>query len=166
MNNHSIAQLLRLIGLPQYISLLERHCYGLEGLLYVTEDDLRLMGVGDPDHITTIITYLKKQQPKTQPDTESTSTRRISQKFSLTSTLDLVKPSTTLFRQSIVPLLRRRDYKGSTPCLRLPPEIHEEDHAPSGKHRSIERKQIFMSGEFEGCGQSTSIQQKNINPLK
>lgn len=133
MSNRSIAQWLRLIGLPQYIGLLERHCYGLEGLQYVTEDDLRLMGVEDPDHITTIITHLKKQ--KTQPDTESNSSRRISRKLSLSSSLDLVKPTANLFRQSIVPHLRRRDYRGSTPCLQLPPNINEEDHAPSDKHK-------------------------------
>ncbi|XP_057187397.1 breast cancer anti-estrogen resistance protein 3 homolog isoform X1 [Triplophysa rosa] len=168
MSNHSIAQWLRLIGLPQYISLLERHCYGLEGLLYITEDDLRLMGVEDPDHITTIITYLKKQQPKTQPDTDSNSTRRISRKFSLTSSLDLVKPTATLFRQSIVPRLRRRDYKGSTPCLQLPPEIHEEDHAPSSKHKLSRRKSVsaFISQVFSGLKDMDSLKKELEEELK
>uniref|UniRef100_A0A8C1NE86 Breast cancer anti-estrogen resistance protein 3-like n=1 Tax=Cyprinus carpio TaxID=7962 RepID=A0A8C1NE86_CYPCA len=68
MSTCSIARWLRQIGLPQYTSALEKHYYGLEGLLLVTEDDLRLMGVEDPEHRTTIIMQLQKQQQRIQPE--------------------------------------------------------------------------------------------------
>lgn len=131
----------------------------------MTEDDLRSMGVEDPDHITTIIMHLKKQQQGIQQDggkhkhiilgnhslteemtfvrrndfivssLESNSTEATSKtnrKYSRTSSLDPVKPTTNLFRRSIVPRLHRRDnYKDSTPCLHLPPHIQEDDHSLS-----------------------------------
>uniref|UniRef100_A0A8C1TS36 Breast cancer anti-estrogen resistance protein 3 n=1 Tax=Cyprinus carpio TaxID=7962 RepID=A0A8C1TS36_CYPCA len=68
MNNRSIARWLTQIGLPQYTRVLEKHTYGLEGLLLVTEDDLRQMGVEDLDHRTTIINQLQKQQQRIQSE--------------------------------------------------------------------------------------------------
>uniref|UniRef100_A0A8C2HCM1 SH2 domain containing 3A n=1 Tax=Cyprinus carpio TaxID=7962 RepID=A0A8C2HCM1_CYPCA len=68
MNNRSIARWLTQIGLPQYTRVLEKHTYGLEGLLLVTEDDLRQMGVEDLEHRTTIINQLQKQQQRIQSE--------------------------------------------------------------------------------------------------
>ncbi|XP_065125649.1 breast cancer anti-estrogen resistance protein 3 homolog isoform X3 [Paramisgurnus dabryanus] len=171
MNNRSIAQWLRLIDLPQYTSLLERHCYGLEGLLYVTEDDLRSMGVEDPDHITTIIMHLKKQQQGIQLDGESNSTEatcKTNRKYFRTSSLDPVKPTTNLFRRSIVPRLHRRDnYKDSTPCLHLPPHIQEDDHSLSVKHK-LRRKSVsaFISQVFSGLKDMDSLKKELEEELK
>ncbi|XP_055060031.2 breast cancer anti-estrogen resistance protein 3 homolog isoform X2 [Misgurnus anguillicaudatus] len=172
MNNRSIAQWLRLIDLPQYTSLLERHCYGLEGLLNMTKDDLRSMGVEDPDHITTIIMHLKKQQQGIQQDEESNSTEaacKTNRKYSRTSSLDPVKPTTNLFRRSIVPRLRRRDnYRDSTPCLHLPPHIQEDDDTLSVKHKLSRRKSVsaFISQVFSGLKDMDSLKKELEEELK
>ncbi|KAJ8384665.1 hypothetical protein AAFF_G00199970 [Aldrovandia affinis] len=134
MNNRSIAWWLRQIGLPQYTKTLERQYYGLEGLLYVTEGDLKEAGVEDPEHRETILAQLIRHQQRLQPTASRTTTtvtpqRRVTRKYSLGSSLDLMKPSrrlsgTTvdLFRQSILPRLRRRDRVTlSSSCSQLSP---------------------------------------------
>ncbi|KAG9331590.1 hypothetical protein JZ751_018659 [Albula glossodonta] len=156
MNNRSIAWWLRQIGLPQYTKTLERQYYGLEGLLYVTEGDLREAGVEDAEHRQTILTQLKRQQQKLNPTSGvevevgvATPTRRVTRKYSLGSSMDLLKPSrrlsghtADLFRQSILPKLRRRDKVAlSSSCSQLsplqealspemmrPPQPHASDH--------------------------------------
>ncbi|KAK2909530.1 hypothetical protein Q8A67_005367 [Cirrhinus molitorella] len=172
MNNRSIAHWLRQIGLPQYTSALEKHTYGLEGLLLVTEDDLRLMGVEDPDHRTTIINQLQKQQQRIQPDKENNSTvmtGAMSRKYSLTSSLDLVKPTTDLFRHSIVPRLRRRDnQRVSASCLQIPSHTCDEDHASSTKRKLSRRKSVtaFISQVFSGLKDMDSLKKELEEELK
>ncbi|XP_050963799.1 breast cancer anti-estrogen resistance protein 3 homolog isoform X1 [Labeo rohita] len=172
MNNRSIARWLRQIGLPQYTGVLEKHTYGLEGLLLVTEDDLRLMGVEDPDHRSTIINQLQKQQQIIQPEKENNSTvmtGTMSRKYSLASSLDLVKPTTDLFRQSIVPRLRRRDnQRVSASCLQLPTHTCDEDHAPPTKHKLSRRKSVtaFISQVFSGLKEMDSLKKELEEELK
>uniref|UniRef100_A0A3B4ARG4 SH2 domain containing 3A n=1 Tax=Periophthalmus magnuspinnatus TaxID=409849 RepID=A0A3B4ARG4_9GOBI len=62
MNNRSIAWWLRQIGLPQYTKNLEGEFYGLEGLLNVTEEELRGAGVEDPSHRETILKELERHR--------------------------------------------------------------------------------------------------------
>ncbi|XP_077101546.1 breast cancer anti-estrogen resistance protein 3 homolog isoform X1 [Siphateles boraxobius] len=159
MDNRSIARWLRHIGLPQYTSALEKQYYGLEGLLSVTEDDLRLMGVEDPEHRTTILMQLQTQQP----EKENISTGTISRKNTLASPIDLVR-STDFFRHSIVPRLRRRDNRVSASCLQL----HPEDHAPSGKLKLSRRKSVsaFISQVFSGLKDMDSLKKELEEELK
>ncbi|XP_042621345.1 breast cancer anti-estrogen resistance protein 3 homolog isoform X1 [Cyprinus carpio] len=172
MSTCSIARWLRQIGLPQYTSALEKHYYGLEGLLLVTEDDLRLMGVEDPEHRTTIIMQLQKQQQRIQPEKENNSavmTGTMSHKLSLASSLDLVKPSHDLFRHSIVPRLRRRDnHRVSASCLQLSLHTCDEDHAPSSKHNLSRRKSVtaFISQVFSGLKDMDSLKKELEEELK
>ncbi|XP_051560094.1 breast cancer anti-estrogen resistance protein 3 homolog isoform X1 [Myxocyprinus asiaticus] len=170
MNNRSISHWLRQIGLPQYTRVLEKQCYGLEGLLDVTEEDLRLMGVEDPEHRATIIIQLKKQQQRIQPNKESCSTGttgRVTRKYSLASSLDLVKPKTDLFRQSIVPRLRRRDnHRVSASCLQLPAQTNEEDHASSSKHSRRKSVTAFISQVFSGLKDMDSVKKELEEELK
>ncbi|XP_048051005.1 breast cancer anti-estrogen resistance protein 3 homolog isoform X1 [Megalobrama amblycephala] len=164
MNNRSIARWLSQIGLPQYTSALEKQYYGLEGLLSVTDEDLRLMGVEDPDHRTTIIMQLQSQQQKTQPEKENISTGTMSRKYSRTSTADLFK-TTDLFRHSIVPRLRRRDnQRVSASCLQL----CDEDHAPSSKLKLSRRKSVsaFISQVFSGLKDMDSLKKELEEELK
>ncbi|XP_036391619.1 breast cancer anti-estrogen resistance protein 3 homolog isoform X2 [Megalops cyprinoides] len=135
MNNRSIAWWLRQIGLPQYTKTLERQYYGLEGLLYVTEGDLREAGVDDPEHRETILNQLSRQQQRLNPASAVTpagpaaTPGRVTRKYSLGSSMDLMKPSRRLsgqpldlFRQSILPRLRRRDRVTlSSSCSQLGP---------------------------------------------
>ncbi|KAG5854203.1 hypothetical protein ANANG_G00035230 [Anguilla anguilla] len=131
MNNRSIAWWLRQIGLPQYTKTLEGQYYGLEGLLYVTEGDLKEAGVEDPEHRETIMTQLKRHQQMLNPTTgnSTVTSRRVTRKYSLGSSLDMMKPSrrlsgqtADLFRQSILPRLKRRDRVTlSSSCSQLSP---------------------------------------------
>ncbi|KAF4118013.1 breast cancer anti-estrogen resistance protein 3 homolog isoform X1 [Onychostoma macrolepis] len=168
MNSRSIARWLGQIGLPQYTSALEKHTYGLEGLLLVTEDDLRLMGVEDPDHRTTIINQLQKQQPEKE-NNSAVMTGTMSRKYSLASSFDLVKPTTDLFRHSIVPRLRRRDnHRVSASCLQLPSHTCDEDHAFSTKHKLSKRKSVtaFISQVFSGLKDMDSLKKELEEELK
>ncbi|XP_065125650.1 breast cancer anti-estrogen resistance protein 3 homolog isoform X4 [Paramisgurnus dabryanus] len=130
------------------------------------------MGVEDPDHITTIIMHLKKQQQGIQLDGESNSTEatcKTNRKYFRTSSLDPVKPTTNLFRRSIVPRLHRRDnYKDSTPCLHLPPHIQEDDHSLSVKHKLSRRKSVsaFISQVFSGLKDMDSLKKELEEELK
>ncbi|KAL2086400.1 hypothetical protein ACEWY4_017459 [Coilia grayii] len=127
MSNRSIAWWLRQIGLPQYTKALEGEYYGLEGLMHVTDRDLRDVGVEDSDHRATILTQLHKHQQKPKPTTDvyATVRRRVSRKHSLGSSLDLGRAQSDLFRQSIVPRLRRRgdnhSHRLSSSCSQLRP---------------------------------------------
>ncbi|KAL7845154.1 hypothetical protein AOLI_G00233460 [Acnodon oligacanthus] len=128
MNNRSIAWWLTLIGLPQYTKTLEREYYGLEGLFLVTDGDLKEIGVEDADHRMTILTQLQRHQRRLHPGVVSVMDSRRSRKFSLGSSLDRVKP-TNLFRQTIVPRLRRHDSNRlSSSCSQPDPELDATNH--------------------------------------
>ncbi|KAG7222598.1 hypothetical protein INR49_008300, partial [Caranx melampygus] len=112
MNNRSIAWWLRQIGLPQYTKTLESEYYGLEGLLNVTDGELRDAGVQDAAHRETILSQLSRHRQRLDPHSAvEVLERRVSRKYSLGSSMDLVKPRKDLFRQSFLPRLHRADKK-------------------------------------------------------
>uniref|UniRef100_A0A673ZM12 Breast cancer anti-estrogen resistance protein 3-like n=1 Tax=Salmo trutta TaxID=8032 RepID=A0A673ZM12_SALTR len=74
MNNRSIAWWLKQIGLPQYTKSLEREYYGLEGLLYVCDVDLKEAGVDDPGHRDTILSQLLRHRQTLDPHSGNTHT--------------------------------------------------------------------------------------------
>ncbi|XP_030636176.1 breast cancer anti-estrogen resistance protein 3 [Chanos chanos] len=158
MNNRSIAWWLTQIGLPQYKQTLETEYYGLEGLLYVTDEDLKHLGINDPKHRVTILTQLQKQRQRLQPNTDLTfdpspdlpalpRTRSVARKHSVGSTFDLLKPRHDLFRQSIVPRLRcHDDNRRSASCSLL--HALEEDQEPRPPHRREKHsREIFRAGQ-------------------
>ncbi|XP_051801508.1 breast cancer anti-estrogen resistance protein 3 homolog [Acanthochromis polyacanthus] len=133
MNNRSIAWWLRQIGLPQYIKTLESEYYGLEGLLNVTDVELKDAGIEDATHRETILNQLSKHRLRLDPHSASFLTdrpesgvqvvkRRLSRKYSLGSSMDLEKPK-DLFRQSVLPRLQRADkrHRLSASCGHLRP---------------------------------------------
>ncbi|XP_068593519.1 breast cancer anti-estrogen resistance protein 3 homolog [Cebidichthys violaceus] len=150
MNNRSIAWWLKQIGLPQYIKALEREYYGLEGLLSVTDGELKESGVEDATHRETILHQLSRHRQRLEPHSASYLTdqhqsgvqveRSVSRKYSLGSSMDLVKPKKDLFRQSVLPRLQRADKKHrlSASCTQLRPL--NEDNAISGTERCQESK--------------------------
>lgn len=133
MNNRSIAWWLKQIGLPQYIKTLESEYYGLEGLLSVTDAELKESGIEDATHRETILNQLSRHRQRLDPYSASYLTdkpdngvrveRRVSRKYSLGSSMDLVKPRKDLFRQSVLPRLQRADKKHrlSASCSQLRP---------------------------------------------
>ncbi|XP_061626299.1 breast cancer anti-estrogen resistance protein 3 homolog isoform X2 [Phyllopteryx taeniolatus] len=129
MNNRSIAWWLRQIGLPRYTKTLESEYYGLEGLLNVNDHELKEVGIEDASHRETILTQLRRHRQKLDPHAGVQMERRVSRKYSLGSSMDLVKPSKDLFRQSVLPRLHRADKKQrlSASCSQLRPL--NEDHA-------------------------------------
>ncbi|XP_057698648.1 breast cancer anti-estrogen resistance protein 3 homolog isoform X2 [Corythoichthys intestinalis] len=128
MNNRSIAWWLRQIGLPQYTKILESEYYGLEGLLNVNDNELKEAGIEDASHRETILIQLLRHRQKLDPHSGVQMERRVSRKYSLGSSMDLVKPSKDLFRQSVLPRLHRADKKQrlSASCTQLRPL--DEDH--------------------------------------
>uniref|UniRef100_A0AAZ3PW29 Breast cancer anti-estrogen resistance protein 3-like n=1 Tax=Oncorhynchus tshawytscha TaxID=74940 RepID=A0AAZ3PW29_ONCTS len=72
MNNRSIAWWLKQIGLPQYTKSLEGEYYGLEGLLYVCDVDLKEAGVDDPSHRDTILSQLLRHRQTLDPHSGNT----------------------------------------------------------------------------------------------
>ncbi|XP_017282566.1 breast cancer anti-estrogen resistance protein 3 homolog isoform X2 [Kryptolebias marmoratus] len=147
MNNRSIAWWLRQIGLPQYIKTLEREFYGLEGLLNITDAELKDAGIEDAAHRETILTQLSRHRQTLDPHYASILTdrcerdeqivkRRVSRQYSLGSSTDLEKPK-DLFRQSFLPRLHRADKKHrlSASCSHLLP-LNEDNHlSQESKHR-------------------------------
>ncbi|XP_028255737.1 breast cancer anti-estrogen resistance protein 3 [Parambassis ranga] len=133
MNNRSIAWWLRQIGLPQYIRTLESEYYGLEGLMTVTDLELRDAGIEDATHREIILSQLLRHRQRLDPhsvsclpDSQESGVqvvkRRVSRKYSLGSSTDLEKPK-DLFRQSVLPRLHRTDKKHrlSASCSQLRP---------------------------------------------
>ncbi|XP_077379787.1 breast cancer anti-estrogen resistance protein 3 homolog isoform X2 [Festucalex cinctus] len=147
MNNRSIAWWLRQIGLPQYTKILESEYYGLEGLLNVNEHELKEVGIEDASHRETILTQLVRHRQKMDPHSGVQMERRASRKYSLGSSMDLVKPSKDLFRQSVLPRLHRGDKKQrlSASCSQLRPL--DEDHA---------------SGTLDGCRESKRSKRRSV----
>ncbi|XP_034741333.1 breast cancer anti-estrogen resistance protein 3 homolog isoform X2 [Etheostoma cragini] len=150
MNNRSIAWWLGQIGLPQYTKTLEREYYGLEGLLCVTDGELKDSGIEDATHRETILNQLSRHRRRLDPHSVSYLTerpksgvqmeRRVSRKYSLGSSMDLVKPRKDLFRQSVLPRLQRADKKTrlSASCSQLRPL--NEDNTISEAERSQDSK--------------------------
>ncbi|XP_058497331.1 breast cancer anti-estrogen resistance protein 3 homolog isoform X1 [Solea solea] len=131
MNNRSIAWWLKQIGLPQYTKTLEREYYGLEGLLNVTDGELKDAGIEVATHRETIISQLLRHRQRLDPQSaEHVPERRVSRKYSLGSSMDLVKPRKDLFRQNVLPRLQRADKKHrlSASCSQLRPL--SEDKTP------------------------------------
>ncbi|GLD52100.1 breast cancer anti-estrogen resistance protein 3-like protein [Lates japonicus] len=130
MNNRSIAWWLRQIGLPQYTKTLENEYYGLEGLLNVTDGELKDAGIEDATHRETILNQLSRHRERLDPHSAvQVLGRRVSRKYSLGSSMDLVKPKKDLFRQSVLPRLQRADKKHrlSASCSQLRP-LNEDAH--------------------------------------
>uniref|UniRef100_A0A8C4HM34 Breast cancer anti-estrogen resistance protein 3 n=1 Tax=Dicentrarchus labrax TaxID=13489 RepID=A0A8C4HM34_DICLA len=72
MNNRSIAWWLRQIGLSQYTKTLEREYYGLEGLLNVTDGELKDAGIEDATHRETILSQLSRHRERLDPHSGDT----------------------------------------------------------------------------------------------
>ncbi|CAK6972782.1 breast cancer anti-estrogen resistance protein 3 homolog [Scomber scombrus] len=140
MNNRSIAWWLKQIGLPQYTKTLESEYYGLEGLLYVTDGELKETGVEDPTHRETILSQLSRHRERLDPHSGVPVERRASRKYSLGSSMDLVKTRKDLFRQSVLPRLQRADKKQrlSVSCSQLRPL--NEDHTTGETDRCQDSK--------------------------
>ncbi|XP_053187499.1 breast cancer anti-estrogen resistance protein 3 homolog [Scomber japonicus] len=140
MNNRSIAWWLKQIGLPQYTKTLESEYYGLEGLLSVTDGELKEAGVEDPAHRETILSQLSRQRQRLDPHSGVPVERRASRKYSLGSSMDLVKTRKDLFRQSVLPRLQRAEKKHrlSVSCSQLRPL--NEDHTTSETERYQDSK--------------------------
>ncbi|XP_010794128.1 breast cancer anti-estrogen resistance protein 3 isoform X2 [Notothenia coriiceps] len=140
MNNRSIAWWLKQIGLPQYTKSLEREYYGLEGLLSVTDVELKDAGIEEPAHRETILNHLSIHRETLDPQSGVKVERRVSRKYSLGSSMDLVKPSKDLFRQNVLPRLQRADKKHrlSASCTQFRPldednAISEAEHCQDSK---------------------------------
>ncbi|TNN43657.1 hypothetical protein EYF80_046157 [Liparis tanakae] len=146
MNNRSIAWWLKQIGLPQYTKTLEGEYYGLEGLLSVTDGELKDSGVEDAAHRDTILSQLARHRQTLEPHSGVHVERRVSRKYSLGSSTDLVKPRKDLFRHSMMPRLLRADKKPrlSASCSQLRPL--NEDNAVSEAERLQDSKHRFTVG--------------------
>ncbi|TWW58902.1 breast cancer anti-estrogen resistance protein 3 homolog isoform X2 [Takifugu flavidus] len=146
MNNRSIAWWLRQIGLSQYTKTLEREYYGLEGLLNVTNGELKDAGIDDAGHRETILTQLSRHRQKLDPHTHVETGCRASRKYSLGSSVDLVKLRKDLFRQSVLPRLQRADKKHqlSASCGQLRPQ----DEGPFSMKDNKCSKKRGVSGYF------------------
>ncbi|KAK1153977.1 hypothetical protein AOXY_G29225 [Acipenser oxyrinchus oxyrinchus] len=134
MNNRSsISWWLGQLGLSQYSKVLEREYYGLEGLLCVTDADLREAGVENQTDRELILSHIKQHHHNESQHRGagspgphcSPAPRRVSRKHSLGSSLDLLRSPKrssghgfSLFRQSILPRLRKKDKTSS--CIQLP----------------------------------------------
>ncbi|CAG5928730.1 unnamed protein product [Menidia menidia] len=144
MNNRSIAWWLGQIGLPEYTKTLEREYYGLEGLLYVSDGELKDAGIKDATHRKTILTQLSRHRQRLDPYSDvQVVKRRVSRKYSLGSSQDIEKPK-DLFRQSVLPRLQRADKKHrlSASCSQLRPL--EEDHSVNQESKHSKRRSISV----------------------
>ncbi|KAJ3614149.1 hypothetical protein NHX12_017725 [Muraenolepis orangiensis] len=127
MNNRSIAWWLRQIGLPQYTKTLESEYYGLEGLLTVTDEELKEAGVKEPTHRATILSQLLRHKPVMDPYSDSNLKHGVTRKYSLGSSLDLVRNKKDLFRHSVLPRLQRADKNPvSASCSQLHPLTEDQ----------------------------------------
>ncbi|XP_076839592.1 SH2 domain-containing protein 3A isoform X2 [Brachyhypopomus gauderio] len=170
MSNRSIAWWLRQIGLPQYTKTLEREYYGLEGLMLVTDSELQQFGVEDPNDRMIILTQLQKYQKKLIPRGAHSSVAgaakesSVTRKYSLGSSLDLGKPA-DLFRQNIIPRLRRRDSKRLLSCSQLDPF---NDHTSTFKRNQSKRRSVgvFISQVFLGRREMDSLKKELEEELK
>ncbi|CAL8286067.1 unnamed protein product [Arctogadus glacialis] len=146
MNNRSIAWWLKQIGLPQYTKTLESEYYGLEGLLTVTDEELKEAGVEDPVHRATILSQLLRHKPILDPYSGSGPKLRVSRKYSLGSSMDLVRSKKDLFRHSVLPRLQRAVSNDvSASCSQLHPLTEDkrtEDAELSQESRQSKRRSV------------------------
>ncbi|XP_056266078.1 breast cancer anti-estrogen resistance protein 3 homolog isoform X2 [Pseudoliparis swirei] len=152
MNNRSIAWWLKQIGLPQYTKTLEGEYYGLEGLLSVTDGELKDSGVEDATHRETILNQLARHRQTLEPHSGVHVERRVSRKYSLGSSIDLVKPRKDLFRHSMMPRLLRADKKPrlSASCSQLRPlnednAVSEAERLQDSKHSKRRSVSAYLS---------------------
>ncbi|KAM4604052.1 SH2 domain-containing protein 3A isoform 1-T1 [Polymixia lowei] len=173
MNNRSIAWWLRQIGLPQYTKTLESEYYGLEGLLSVTDGDLKEAGVEDPTHRATILNQLRHRQ-RLDPHSGGVSESRVRRKYSLGSSLDLVRPRKDLFRQSVLPRLQRSDKTTvSASCSQLRPlkedhSVMDTDHCKDSKRSKRRSVSAYLSQlkVFGGRREMDSLKKELEEELK
>ncbi|KAG8014624.1 Breast cancer anti-estrogen resistance protein 3 [Nibea albiflora] len=130
MNNRSIAWWLRQIGLSQYTKTLESEYYGLEGLLNVTDAELKDSGIEDATHRETILSQLSRHRLKL----DSHSEQMMHTDVGLYRFLQ-VKSRKDLFRQSVLPRLQRADKKHrlSASCSQLRP-LNEDNTISETQH--------------------------------
>ncbi|XP_019717741.1 breast cancer anti-estrogen resistance protein 3 isoform X2 [Hippocampus comes] len=173
MNNRSIAWWLQQIGLPQYTKTLESEYYGLEGLLNVNEHELKEAGIEDASHRETILTQLWRHRQKLEPHLGVQMERRVSRKHSLGSSLDLVKPSKDLFRQSVLPRLHRADKKDrlSASCSQLRPLDEDPAYGTLDGCRESKRSKrrsvaAYLSQVFGGRKEMDSLKKELEEELK
>uniref|UniRef100_A0A3P9MS41 Breast cancer anti-estrogen resistance protein 3 n=1 Tax=Poecilia reticulata TaxID=8081 RepID=A0A3P9MS41_POERE len=135
MNNRSIAWWLRQIDLPQYTKTLESEYYGLEGLLYVTDGELRDAGIEDATHRETILTQLSRDRQRLDP-------LSVHNEFSSCNCLLWNQPK-DLFRQRVLPRLHRTDKKHrlSASCSQLRP-LDEDNMFGGRKEMDILKKEL------------------------
>ncbi|KAM4594472.1 breast cancer anti-estrogen resistance protein 3 homolog isoform 3-T3 [Fundulus diaphanus] len=163
MNNRSIAWWLRQIDLPQYTKTLESEYYGLEGLMHVTDGELKDAGIEDAAHRETILSQLSRDRQRLDPLSDyQVVKRRVSRKYSLGSSSDLPKD---LFRQSVLPRLHRADKKHrlSSSCSLLHPL--DEDNALSHEGKHSKRKSIsayFSHLKMFGARKEMDILKKEL----
>ncbi|XP_041839434.1 breast cancer anti-estrogen resistance protein 3 homolog isoform X2 [Melanotaenia boesemani] len=180
MNNRSIAWWLRQIGLPQYTKTLESEYYGLEGLLHVTDGELKDAGIEDETHRKILLTHLSRHRPRLDPHSASFLTnshegdvqvvkRRTSRKYSLGSSMDLEKPK-GLFRQSVLPRLQRADKKNrlSASCSQLRPLEENNTVSQESKHSKRRSISAYLSQfkVFGGLKEMDSLKKELEEELK
>ncbi|XP_067355442.1 breast cancer anti-estrogen resistance protein 3 homolog isoform X5 [Channa argus] len=173
MNNRSIAWWLRQIGLPEYTKMLENEYYGLEGLLNVTNGQLKEAGIEDATHRETILNQLSRHRQRLDPYSGVQVTgRRVSRKCSLGSAMDLAKPEKDLFRQSVLPRLQHNELKHqlSASCLQLP--LPDKYNTISGHHcqdnKRSKRRSVssYLSQVFRGRRDMDSLKKELEVELK
>ncbi|KAM4594470.1 breast cancer anti-estrogen resistance protein 3 homolog isoform 1-T1 [Fundulus diaphanus] len=166
MNNRSIAWWLRQIDLPQYTKTLESEYYGLEGLMHVTDGELKDAGIEDAAHRETILSQLSRDRQRLDPLSDyQVVKRRVSRKYSLGSSSDLLGKPKDLFRQSVLPRLHRADKKHrlSSSCSLLHPL--DEDNALSHEGKHSKRKSIsayFSHLKMFGARKEMDILKKEL----
>ncbi|XP_034044291.1 breast cancer anti-estrogen resistance protein 3 isoform X2 [Thalassophryne amazonica] len=172
MNNRSIAWWLRQIGLPQYTKTLESEYYGLEGLLNVTDTELKEAGIDDSTHRDTILSQLSRHRQKLDPHSGGEMQYKLNRKYSLGSSMDLVKPKKDLFRQSVLPRLQRSDKnRVSASCSQLRPlredhNIGDRDNCQNSKHSKKRSVGAYLSQVFGGRREMDSLKKELEEELK
>ncbi|XP_067355440.1 SH2 domain-containing protein 3A isoform X3 [Channa argus] len=163
MNNRSIAWWLRQIGLPEYTKMLENEYYGLEGLLNVTNGQLKEAGIEDATHRETILNQLSRHRQRLDPYSGVQVTgRRVSRKCSLGSAMDL----------SVLPRLQHNELKHqlSASCLQLP--LPDKYNTISGHHcqdnKRSKRRSVssYLSQVFRGRRDMDSLKKELEVELK
>uniref|UniRef100_A0A3Q0T8V9 SH2 domain containing 3A n=1 Tax=Amphilophus citrinellus TaxID=61819 RepID=A0A3Q0T8V9_AMPCI len=177
MSNRSIAWWLRQIGLPQYTKILESEYYGLEGLLNVTDGELKDAGIEDATHREAILNQLSKQRERLDPHSGDVHgphavahtheggqviKRRVSRKYSLGSSMDL-----DLFRQSVLPRLQRADKKHrlSASCSQLRP-LDEDNVSHNGCQETSAGLLSYLLQLFGGRKEMDSLKKELEEELK
>ncbi|XP_029029266.1 breast cancer anti-estrogen resistance protein 3 homolog isoform X2 [Betta splendens] len=184
MSNRSIAWWLRQVGLPEYSEALEEQYYGLEGLMNVTDAELRDAGVEDARHRGDILSQLSRCRQRLDPCAGSYYTikpesgvqgagRRLSRQASLGSSMDLGTPGRDLFRHSVLPRLQGADSKQrlSASCSQLLPsdKYRTVSGAERGRDgRSSKRRSVsaYFSQVFRGRREMDSLKKELEEELK